>query len=75
LPEYLPVRRLAVEELDHRHRRLLRAPRAATSPCSNLALIWIGPICQALGNWQVRVEILVSDFEKITLEDKIGLSR
>lgn len=29
----------------------------------------------ALGNWHVRVEILVSDFEKITLEDKIGFSR
>jgi copper transport protein len=29
----------------------------------------------ALGNWHVRVEILVSDFEKITLEDKIALSR
>jgi copper transport protein len=27
------------------------------------------------GNWQVRVEILVSDFEKITLEDKIGFLR
>jgi len=29
----------------------------------------------ALGSWHVRVEILVSDFEKITLEDKIGFSR
>jgi copper transport protein len=27
------------------------------------------------GNWQVRVEILVSDFEKITLEDKMGFLR
>ena len=29
----------------------------------------------ALGNWNVRVEILVSDFEKITLEDKIEFRR
>jgi copper transport protein len=29
----------------------------------------------ALGNWDVRVEILISDFEKITLEDKIRFSR
>jgi copper transport protein len=28
-----------------------------------------------LGNWDVRVEILISDFEKITLEDKIRFSR
>jgi len=28
-----------------------------------------------LGNWHVRVEILVSDFEKITLEDEIEFSR
>lgn len=28
-----------------------------------------------LGNWDVRVEILVSDFEKILLEDKITFSR
>jgi hypothetical protein len=27
------------------------------------------------GNWDVRVEILISDFEKITLEDKIRFSR
>jgi copper transport protein len=28
-----------------------------------------------LGNWDVRVEILITDFEKITLEDKIRFSR
>jgi copper transport protein len=28
-----------------------------------------------LGNWYVQVEILVSDFEKVTLEDEIRLSR
>jgi hypothetical protein len=28
-----------------------------------------------LGGWQVRVEILVNDFEKISLEDRIELLR
>jgi copper transport protein len=28
-----------------------------------------------LGDWQVRVEILISDFEKVTLEDKVELRR
>jgi len=27
----------------------------------------------ALGSWQVRIEILVSDFEKIVLEDRMEL--
>jgi copper transport protein len=28
-----------------------------------------------LGNWQVRIEILVSDFEKVTLEDSVEFRR
>ena len=28
-----------------------------------------------LGDWQVRVEILISDFEKVTLEDKVEFRR
>jgi copper transport protein len=28
-----------------------------------------------LGDWQVRLEILISDFEKVTLEDKVELRR
>jgi hypothetical protein len=28
-----------------------------------------------IGRWRVRVEILISDFEKIAIEDQIDLSR
>jgi len=28
-----------------------------------------------LGRWQMRVEILINDFEKVTIEDQIDLSR
>jgi hypothetical protein len=29
----------------------------------------------AVGRWQVRVEILVNDFEKVSIEDEIDLPR
>ena len=29
----------------------------------------------AIGRWQVRVEILVNDFEKVSIEDEIALLR
>jgi len=28
-----------------------------------------------VGRWQVRVEILINDFEKVTIEDQIDLPR
>jgi len=29
----------------------------------------------AIGRWQVRVEILVNDFEKVSIEDEIDMPR
>jgi hypothetical protein len=49
LPEYLPVRRLAVEELDHRQRRRLLAARAGVITLVQTALFSVVLVALAPG--------------------------